>query len=339
MINFVPVFRRCTILLLLALIPLTMNSSLEIWGFYAHRRINHFAVFTLPADLFGFYKLHIDEITENAVNPDKRRYAVKGEAPRHYIDIDHYTENGGNPFEVVPRRWKDAVEKFSEDTLQEYGIIPWHIDRMLYWLTTAFQEQDVGKIVRLSADLGHYIGDSNVPLHTTKNYNGQLTGQYGIHGLWESRLPELFDFEYDFFAGKAEYVANVQDYAWEMVEQSHWAVDSVLSMEKELSQTFPPDRQYAFEERGRTLTKVYSKEYAEEYHRMLDGMVERQMRKTIASVGSLWFTAWVNAGQPDLEGMKLNMESDTTNQELEEIDLKFKQSDKPIGRDFDGQPE
>lgn len=329
-------FRRSLILLLITLMPLGMHSHDGFWGFYAHRKINHFAVFTLPSDLFGFYKLHLDEISENAVNPDKRRYAVKGEAPRHYIDIDHYAKDGENPFDVVPRKWKDAVEKFSEDTLQEYGIIPWHIDYMVYQLTKAFQDGDVGRIVRLSADLGHYIGDAHVPLHTTKNYNGQLTGQYGIHGLWESRLPELFDLEYDFFAGRAEYVEYVQDFAWDMVEESHWAVDSVLNMEQELNETFPADQKYAFEDRGRTLTKVYSEEYSRTYHEMLDGMVERRMRQSIAAIGSLWFTAWVNAGQPDLEGMHLQIdEEDEEAKEMKEIDLKYKSSEKPIGRDFD----
>lgn len=325
--------RRAIIIGLLGLMPIGMFSSLSYWGFYAHRRINHYAVFTLPQKLFGFYKTNIDYVTENAVNPDKRRYAVKGEAPRHYIDIDHYAEDGGNPFDAVPRKWFDAVEKFSEDTLQEYGIVPWHIERMMGWLTRAFQEKDVGKILRLSADLGHYVGDASVPLHTTKNYNGQLSGQYGIHGFWESRLPELFDLDYNFFVGRAEYIDYVQDYAWQIVEESHWAVDSVLGMEKQLSETFPEDRQYAFEERGRTLTKVYSQEYAEAYHEMLDGMVERRMKRAILATGNLWFTAWVNAGQPDLEGMVVDVDEEQR-KELKEIDLKYQQSEKPIGRDF-----
>ena len=63
------------------------------WGFYAHKRVNRYAVFTLPEELVGFYKKHIDHLTEHAVDADKRRYAIKEEAPRHYIDIDHYGEN------------------------------------------------------------------------------------------------------------------------------------------------------------------------------------------------------------------------------------------------------
>ncbi|WP_310589062.1 hypothetical protein [Dyadobacter chenhuakuii] len=51
------------------------------------------AVFRLPPEMQVFYKKNIDFITENAVNPDRRRYAVVGEAERHYIDLDVYGDS------------------------------------------------------------------------------------------------------------------------------------------------------------------------------------------------------------------------------------------------------
>ena len=92
------------------------------------------------------------------------------------------------------------------------------------------------RILRISAEIGHYIGDAHVPLHTTENYNGQLTGQEGIHAFWESRLPEMFSDDFDFFVGRATYIANPQSAAWEAVKTSHEAVDSVLNEEKKLSE-------------------------------------------------------------------------------------------------------
>lgn len=304
------------------------------WGFYAHRKINYFAVFTLPQDLFGFYKKHIEYISENAVNPDKRRYAVKGEAERHYIDIDHYARPGEDPFEIVPKRWDDAVALLTEDTLHAYGILPWHIPVMVFRLTRAFQENDHERILRLSADLGHYIGDAHVPLHTTKNYNGQYTGQYGIHGFWESRLPELYDQDYNFFVGKAEYIDDVQEFTWKIIKESHYAVDSVLRIEKELDSRYPADQKYGFEERGRTVVRAYSQGYAQEYHELLNGMVERRMRSSVHALGCLWFTAWVNAGQPSL-GMNAVEFGEEYLQEMKNLELEYNRSDKPIGRNFE----
>jgi len=274
------------------------------WGFFGHKRINRIAVFTLPPEMFGFYKEHIEFVTEHAVDPDKRRYAVEGEAQCHYIDLDHYYKPGENPFQIMPRKWKDAVSKFTEDTLQTYGIVPWHISVMKNKLQRAFETKNVDLILKYSADIGHYIADAHVPLFTTENYNGQLTGQKGIHGLWESRLVEINAENYDYFVGKATYVKSVLDYTWEAVEASHNALDSVLRMEKEITLTFPSDRKYAYEQRGNTTVQVYSKEFCSAYHAQLNGMVERRLRAAVIAVGSIWYTAWVDAGQPDLRSLQ-----------------------------------
>ena len=284
------------------------------WGFFGHKKINELAVYTLPADMFGFYKSNMEYLIEHSVDPDKRRYGVKGEAECHYIDMDHYvTQDQPNPFENVPRRWTDAVAKYSEDTLREHGIVPWNVYNVTSRLTTAFKNEDVAKILRLSAELGHYIGDAHVPLHTTSNYNGQQTGQRGIHGFWESRLPELYSEDYDFFVGKSSYIKSPLNYIWDRVNESFLAVDSVLGFERDLNGLYADDQKYSYETRGQTNLKVYSSSYSKAYSDMLDGQVERRMRSAVVSVGSYWYTAWVDAGQPDLNKMVLNLvnESDS----------------------------
>ena len=293
------------------------------WGFFGHKRINRIATFTLPPEMFGFYKEHIEFLTEHAVDPDKRRYAVDGEAQRHYIDIDHYVKEGQDPFEVVPERWKDAIDKFTEDTLQAYGIVPWYIPVMKYRLQRAFETKNVDLILKYSADIGHYIGDAHVPLHTTENYNGQLTNQKGIHGLWESRLVEINSENYDYFIGKAAYVENINRFIWDAVKASHYAVDSVLSMELEVTNDFDPDKKYSFEQRGRVTVSVYSKEFSQEYHRRMNGMVERRLRASIAAVGSIWYTAWVDAGQPDLSELQHTPPSAELLEEMKSLDNEF----------------
>ena len=280
------------------------------WGFFAHQKINRMAVFTLPDGMIGFYKQHIEYVSAHAVDPDKRRYASEDEAPRHYIDIDHYGEYA---FDSVPKWWNKAVAKYSEDTLKAYGIVPWHIEKMVYRLTEAFKSENMDLILHYSADLGHYVADSHVPLHTTENYNGQKTNQKGIHGFWESRIPEMKSEGYDYWVGKAKYIDKPLDKAWAVVRASNAAVDSVLTFEAQLNAKYSPDKKYSFENRGATLMKVYSKEYTEDYDRMLDGMVERRMREAIITVGSLWYTAWVNAGKPDLNRFNDKEVSDSLN--------------------------
>ena len=358
----------CTLGLLLftPLISVFTHPAVEDppWGFFGHRRINRLAVFTLPPEMIGFYKQHIEYITEHAVDPDKRRYATRHEAVRHYIDIDHWDRY---PFLEVPRDWTDALIKhtrvsavteegdtlalFEEgnpvdpdsyrrffrevfmpqyyedswscscaaldslleqpipncreilavDEFSEFGILPYHLLTMQRRLTRAFEERDKQRILQLSTEMGHYIADAHVPLHTTENYNGQLTGQDGIHAFWESRLPELFaDEQYDYFVGPAEYIQEPASYFWEVVLASHMLLDSVLAIEKTLSHTYPSDRQFCYEERSGLTIRTQCPTYAQTYHDRLDGQVETRMRASIRAIGSAWYTAWVDAGSPNL---------------------------------------
>lgn len=291
------------------------------WGFWAHKRINRMAVFILPSGMIGFYKKNIEYLTEHAIDPDKRRYAVKEEASHHYIDLDRY---GKYPYKEMPRTWKGAVAKYSEDTLMAHGIVPWQVDKMMYQLTDAFKQKNKKRILRLCADIGHYIADAHVPLHTTKNYNGQLTNQHGIHGFWEGRIPELFGENYDYFVGKATYIKNPLDKIWEIVLESNHAVDSVLLFERDLRKTFPADKQYVNENKGQSTVKSASEAFSKAYSDKLNGMVERRMRQSILEVASFWFTAWVNAGQPELSNLKEDELTEEEKKQLEEEEKKYR---------------
>ena len=283
--------------ILIAVLLLSAH-SVQAWGFFSHRLINRLAVFTLPREMIGFYKANIDYLTDNATRPDSRRTVVPGEAPRHFLDVDVY---GDSAVYKLPRSYADAVAQLGEDSLLRHGIVPWQVARMKGQLTEAFRAHETDRILHLSADLGHYIADACVPLHATHNYNGQLTGQRGIHALWESRLPELLSSNYDFFTGPAPYLDRPTDVIWQAVGRSAAAVDSVLRFERELTLKFPEDRKYGFEQRGNQTVRAYSRDFARTYHQRLNGQVERQMRLALRLVGAFWYTAWVDAGQPDLD--------------------------------------
>jgi hypothetical protein len=280
--------------IIIGLLLITICSS---WGFFAHYRINRLAVFTLPKAMSGFYKANIDFITEHAISADKRRYVDSLEAPRHYLNADHY---GKNPFRLIPERWDDAVVKYSEDTLKKYGTVPWSIQYNYYKLVSAFKGHDTTGILTASANLGHYVADAHVPLHLTQNYNGQLTNQTGLHALWESRIPELAAANYNCYTGKARYIENPLKEAFTICRASFSEVDSVLRIERSLNKNYPADKKYAMVMHGKKAIQDYSADYSLAYQKLMRGMVQRRMRSAVLSVGSYWYSAWIDAGQPDL---------------------------------------
>lgn len=298
------------------------------WGFFAHQRINRLAVFCLPPEMMIFYKPHLEYITAHATDPDKRRYAVAAEGARHYIDIDLFDRP---PYTQIPRNWADAVAKYGADSLNRNGILPWHLEKMLAMLTAAFREKDAPRVLRLSAEIGHYIADAHVPLHVCSNHNGQFTGQQGIHGLWESRIPELLaDQTFDYWAGKAVYISGPRKYIWDIIRVSGMAADTVLACEKRLSEQFPPGRRYGYENRNGVLIRTYAEDYTKAYALSMGDMVERRMKNAIAAVAAAWYTAWVNAGQPSLQEMAHSTLTPEELPEMEQLQREWRQDKLPV---------
>jgi len=295
------------ITLIISLIALLwFPNSTEDWGFFGHKKINELSIYLLPPELQPFYKSHSKEIIEWSVAPDKRRYIIKEEGAKHYIDLDLYDSF------PLPKYWNQAVEKYGEDYLRERGIVPWNTYFVYHQLVKAMAAKDYKRIIKLSADLGHYVADAHVPLHTTSNYNGQFTGQLGIHAFWESRLPELYFDSYDLFTNRAVYIEDVQAELWQTIEESNAMLQSILKLDSMLTQELGEDKIYAFMQRGKKVIRMPSEFYSQKYNDLAGGQVELRMRKAIFRVSSLWFSAWVDAGQPVLdEQAVIEIEMDT----------------------------
>jgi hypothetical protein len=274
------------------------------WGAWGHQHINRAAVFALPVEMRPFFYNHIDFITEEAVIPDLRKYTIndKAEFPRHYIDLELF---GDGPVSGLPQTMAEAKGRYADSFLNKAGILPWYIQEMEDKLTRAFRSGRRAEILFLAADLGHYIGDAHMPLHTALNHNGQLTGQKGIHGFWEGQLPEMFGDGYNLHVGPARYIDNITLETWSMIDSTHRLAERLLATDRELAADLPKSSIYVLDSAGNILRNqfgdlVHSREYAIKYHERLHGMVEEQLKKAIAETSCYWYTAWVNAGKPDL---------------------------------------
>jgi hypothetical protein len=290
-----------TILFFITGMPLSFG-----WGIWGHKHINKAAVFALPAEMRTFFYNHIDFITEESVVPDIRKYTIndKMEFARHYIDVEEFNMS----FENFPKTMKEATLKFDSAVLQKSGLLPWYIQTITDKLTRAFKNRNKTEILFLAADLGHYIGDAHMPLHTSANHDGQLTNQKGIHSFWESQLPELFGNTYNFYTGNAKFIEDITSETWSIIKHSNQLAATLLSTEKRISEGLPQDKIYNTDSNKNILKNQYNQmvhtfEYSKKYHAALNGMVQNQMRAAITATANYWYTAWVNAGKPDLTSL------------------------------------
>ncbi|MCC9137440.1 zinc dependent phospholipase C family protein [Pontibacter silvestris] len=283
------------------------------WGFFGHKVIHQLAIYGLPKQMQNFFYKHQDYLIEKAVRPDERRNEDPAEAPRHFIDIDVYGKDAVN---TMPEEWKAATARYSTDTLLKYGIVPWHVVVMKERLTNAFRTQNADSILFYAADLGHYIADAHVPLHTTVNYDGQLTEQKGLHSLWESKVPEMNAQAYKLQNKQAVYLPNTEKAIWEVVRHTNSLVPQTLTLEREASKSFTSDTKFIQVERYGKMRQYYSDEFAKKYQELLGPMVEQQMSNAAQMVSNFWYTCWVDGGKPNLDKLLTEKISKAEKKEL-----------------------
>ncbi|MCC2547560.1 zinc dependent phospholipase C family protein [Hymenobacter sp. BT175] len=311
--------------LLAGALVLLAPTLLHAWGTWAHQRINRAAVLALPEPMRTFFFNHLDFVVQEAIVPDLRKYTLndKAEFPRHFIDIEEFN----TPLAEMPRTSTEAYAKFDAATLDKHGRLPWYIQDVMAKLTQAMKTGRKDDILFLAADLGHYLGDAHMPLHTSSNHDGQKTGQRGIHALWESQVPEQFGRPYNFNVGEAKLIADPVAETWRIISQSHAAADTLLSIDKKLRTETAAAQLYEVDAAGKPKKNVFNsnihaRAYAGSYHTALNHMVERQMRGAIRATANFWYTAWVNAGKPDLT--KLDAEY-TTRSNAKNLKAELKQ--------------
>ncbi len=241
----------------------------------------------------------MDTLALKSIRPDQRRSTDRNENPKHFIDLENY---GPGAVLIMPHDIKTAVEKYSWDTLRKYGYVPYQVLIEYDSLVKALKQKNADSIIFYADDLAHYIEDACVPLHTTNNYDGQLTGQKGLHALWESTIPELELSHYNLYSKhEATYIKDRQETIWAAVRRAHALLPEMFEKEKEVAANFPDSSKY--EERmyyGRK-TKVYTNAFAKQYAAALTSTINDQLNYSANLVADFWYSAWIDAGKPSFK--------------------------------------
>ena len=271
-------YLKFKVFLFVILLPIGFIYS---WGEKGHQVISKNAVELLPKEMYSF-KAWKDYLVQHSSDADIRRKTDKAEAPRHYIDIDFYKEflNG-----TMIENEDELISKYGDSIVTANGILPWATQETLNDLTVALKEKNRDKALIYAADLGHYVADGHQPMHTTVNYNGQLTDQKGVHFRYEvtmvdrhiDTLGEVID------SSNIHYVENPLSFIFNYISNANSVNDVLLDADK-----------LAHQEAGTT--------ESDDYYRIMwfrtKYVTEFQFKTAEEDLASLLYTAWVNAGKP-----------------------------------------
>jgi hypothetical protein len=267
---------------------LLVPSTAMAWGFEAHKFIVSRAIDALPAPLKPFFDANRAFIVERSIDPDLWRNAgFTEEPPNHFLDMDAY---GKFPFADLPRAYDDAVRKHGIDKLTQNGLVPWRTHEMAGRLVRGFEALHKNgpyahsDIRFFSAIIGHYVADAHVPLHAVLNYNGQLTGQTGLHNRWEDDLFVRYQKQLVITPGPLRTIAHERDFIFDTLLDSFQLADDVLLADKE-----------AIGDRD-----VYDDRYFETLFAKTRPLLEKRLSDAITAVASMITSTWERAGKPAL---------------------------------------
>lgn len=274
----------------LALVLLTPADT-HAWGFEAHKFIADRVIALLPPGLRELFERQRVAFVEHSIDPDLwRNVGFEEEPPRHFLDLDAY---GAAPFTELPRAYDEAVAKFGPEKVNREGTLPWRVAELHGRLRRTFQDlarpdgpgYAVDNAVFFASVLSHYVGDAHVPFHAIVNYDGQVTGQHGIHSRFET---ELF--------ARRRTALTVAPPTVRPVTDARAAAFATLLESAELSGTV-----LAADRTAIGTGDLYDDGY---FARFADGgagpILDQRINEAIAQVAAHIIGAWEAAGRPDL---------------------------------------
>src|SRR5712692_5448926 len=271
------------------LITLLVPARASAWGYDAHKYITRRAIELLPAELKPFYERYRDEIVIRVTDPDLWRNVGWDEDTNHFIDFG-VKEYGEVPFSALPRELGAAIEKFGMATVKRNGMLPWRVSELFGDLRRAFEgfarrsQYGPTDTVLFSGALAHYIQDAYQPSHASINYDGQLTGNDGIHGRFERDLFEKFQARLTVNPAPPTPILNPRDAVFDALLASYQLVDPILQADSEAVA-------------GKD---VYDADYFEKLLSKTRPILERRLADAITATAGAIIGAWEQAGRPTL---------------------------------------
>jgi hypothetical protein len=231
----------------------------------------------------SFFQNNHQFLLDHANDPDALMKTDRYERMRHYIYLDRY---GLFPYLALPHEYALAKKKLPSSRLNRDGVLPWQVGEYSLRLTKAMKAGDWEEAKLDAAALTHYIADAHDPLHTTQNFDGQMTQQAGLSLRFDIHIFERYSKIFIMHPENAEKIDDPTEYAFQTCIESNVWVDLILWSDL----------------RARRSLTDYNDEYYDRFYNEVGPTVVREINGAAHDAGSYWYTAWLNAGRPQLPG-------------------------------------
>jgi len=277
----------------LLIITLAPISFIGAWGYDGHRRINYIASRQINGPFGQFLKQNSEPLKWYAVTPDYNKKIDKEEFHKHFIDSDFYDKY---PFDNIPKNYSTLVSKYGEDNIKKYGIAPWTIKETSDRIIDLLKRNQFEEAVYNMGVLGHYISDLHMPLHTVINYDGQFSGNEGIHKRWELHLVNKYIKNIK-PVGEIETVEDPWTFSMKIVKESFKAHHLILEADTKARKLLTKEQA---EKLKSYETLSFEKPYLDVLFAETGDLLRDRLGRAVIRLASIWKYCWEEAGKPEL---------------------------------------
>ncbi|MDG2366523.1 MAG: S1/P1 nuclease [Candidatus Marinimicrobia bacterium] len=277
----------------LLIITLAPISFIGAWGYDGHRRINYIASRQINGPFGQFLKQNSEPLKWYAVAPDYNKKIDKEEFHKHFIDSDFYDKY---PFDNIPKNYSTLVSKYGEDNIKKYGIAPWTIKETSDRIIDLLKRNQFEEAVYNMGVLGHYISDLHMPLHTVINYDGQFSGNEGIHKRWELHLVNKYIKNIK-PVGEIETVEDPWTFSMKIVKESFKAHHLILEADTKARKLLTKEQA---EKLKSYETLSFEKPYLDVLFAETGDLLRDRLGRAVIRLASIWKYCWEEAGKPEL---------------------------------------
>jgi hypothetical protein len=250
--------------------------------------VNAAAIRTLPFRLRSYFVPHQFYLVDHASDPDLKAKDDRRERPRHFVEIEAHDRY---PFLSFQREF--VLEGLGPSPDQtRHGTVIWQIERFTRYLSQDFRRGDWSEASHDAVYLAHYAADLTQPLHTVVNYDGQQTGQRGIHARFEVGLVDLLAGQWVLRPRPATDITNLRSRIFQEFVNSYRQAPAIFAADRRVRSSIP----------------YTSARFLPAFATVAGPVAYAQLEDAASFIGSLWYTSWVRAGKPALTGWKAGRE-------------------------------
>lgn len=171
------------------LVTVIFASIASAWGAKGHQIVSYVGA-DLAQNGRAFWQSNLDPIRNLSTVPDRvwKSSATRSqEEHMHFFEIDtYYSPSDFDQIQNFPSSYIEAIQQYSESRVVDNGTAPWRIRQLYRLALQSLRAGEMKKALQYAGTMSHYIADISQPLHVTENYDGQMSGNKGIHKFFET---------------------------------------------------------------------------------------------------------------------------------------------------------